>query len=288
MYSYQGKTALITGASSGIGEAFAQGLAARGMNVILVARSEAVLNVLAQKLVEQYHVRTTVLSVDLRHVDASTTIKERVQELGLQVDLLVNNAGFGTYGHFETLDAQRDREEVLVNVAAAVDLSHAFLPSMVERGDGAILNVASMASFQPSPYMAVYGASKAFILSFSAALWAEYRTHGIRVVALCPGPVETQFFRDIETHGVDVTVGQKPTPIQQVVQRGVYGLEHGLCYAIPGRSNRVLAMISQLMPYALKARLGEKMVRPHAAKSAGVLAGQAAVASPEDKGPQHS
>ena len=266
MYTYQRKTALITGASSGIGEAFAQGLAARGMNVILVARSEAILNALAQKLAEQYHVRTTVISVDLRHVDASTTIKERVQELGLQVDLLVNNAGFGTYGHFEMLDAQRDHEAVLVNVAAFVDLSHAFLPPMVERGDGAVLNVASTTSFQPVPYMAVYGASKAFILSFSAALWAEYRTHGIRVVALCPGPVETQFFRDIDTHGVDLTVRQNNTPIQQVVQRGLYGLEHGHCYTIPGRSNRILAMISQLMPYALKARMAETMVRPRTAK----------------------
>jgi len=170
MYTYQGKTALITGASSGIGEAFAQGLAARGMNVILVARSETILNTLAQKLDEQYHVRTTVIPADLSHLDASATIKERVQELGLQVDLLVNNAGFGTYGHFETLDAQRDREEVLVNVAAVVDLSHAFLPAMFERGEGAIINVASTASFQPAPYMAIYGASKAFVLSFSAAL----------------------------------------------------------------------------------------------------------------------
>jgi uncharacterized protein len=160
MYTYQGKTALVTGASSGIGKAIAYALAARGMNLVLVARSEETLHEIAHSLAPQHHVRIEVIAADLSQREAISTIQTGMQECGLVVNLLVNNAGFGTYGRFDTLDPQRDHDQVMVNVATVVDLSHAFLPAMVACGEGAIINIASMAAFQPDTYMAVYGATK--------------------------------------------------------------------------------------------------------------------------------
>jgi len=186
MFNYAGKTALITGASSGIGEAFAQILAARGMNLVLVARSAEKLRALAQALSEQHGIRADVVPADLCREGAVQEVYRRTQTLGVAVDLLVNNAGFGTYGGFDTLAQEREHGEIMLNVTALVDLTHAFVPAMVERKAGGVINVASMAAFQPMPYQAVYGSAKAFVLSFSLALWAEYRKRGVRVVALCP------------------------------------------------------------------------------------------------------
>jgi short-subunit dehydrogenase len=195
MFSYRGKTALITGATSGIGEAFAQILAARGMNLLLVARSEDKLRAIAQELSEQYGIRAECVPVDLCDVGAAQDVYRRTQALGMTVDLLVNNAGMGTYGSFETLAPSQELEEILLNVAALVDLAHAFVPAMAARQAGGVINVASLAAFQPLPYQTVYGATKAFILSFSLALWAEYRKRGVRIVALCPGAPRPIFSR---------------------------------------------------------------------------------------------
>ena len=137
MFSYTGKTALITGATLGIGEAFAQLLAARGMNLLLVARSEDKLRAMAQALSEQYGIRAEFVSVDLCHVDAAQEVYQRTQALGMTVDLLVNNAGLGTFGSFDRLDPEQEHEEIMLNVTALVDLTHAFLPTMVERQAGA-------------------------------------------------------------------------------------------------------------------------------------------------------
>src|SRR5262245_14251010 len=142
MYTYRGKTALITGASSGIGEVFAQELAKLGMHVILVARSEEVLRKLAAELTKQYGVRSEVIVADLSQEMVSAQIKAAVEQRGLHVDLLINNAGFGTYDAFEKIDPERDHQQVMLNVAAVVDMAHAFLPAMVARGEGAIINVA--------------------------------------------------------------------------------------------------------------------------------------------------
>jgi uncharacterized protein len=186
MFTYQGKTALITGASSGIGRAFAHALARRGMSVVLVARSEERLRALATELSQRYSVRAEVIPADLSQEDAIRQIQLEVQQRGLVIDLLVNNAGFATNGYFETLSPERDHDQVMVDVTSGVDLTHAFVPALLERSSGAaIINVASTAGFQPLPYMAVYGASKAFVLSFSQALAEEYRMHGLRVLARC-------------------------------------------------------------------------------------------------------
>jgi short-subunit dehydrogenase len=258
MFSYRGKTALITGASSGIGEAFAQILAARGMNLLLVARSEDKLRVMAQALSEQYRIRVEFIAINLCSGGAAQEVYRRTQELGMTIDLLVNNAGMGTYGSFETLLPSQEHEEIVLNVAALVDLTHTFVPAMVARQAGGVINVASLAAFQPLPYQTVYGATKAFILSFSLALWAEYRQKGVRIVALCPGATETNFFAEMG----DVPLMSKRRSSRAAVMTGLRALEHGRPYAVDGRRNAFAAQITHMAPLALTARVLEKAMRP--------------------------
>jgi short-subunit dehydrogenase len=214
MFNYTGKTALITGASSGIGEAFAHILAALGMNVVLVARSADKLRALAQELSEQHSIRAEIIPADLCREGAAQEVYLQTQALGVAVDLLVNNAGF------DTLAPQWEHEELMLNVTALVDLAHTFVSAMVERKAGGIINVSSMAAFQPMPYQAVYGATKAFVLSFSLALWAEYRKLSVRVVALCPGPTATNFFTVLGAAEVP-KMGSLHTP-EAVVMAGLH------------------------------------------------------------------
>ncbi len=259
MFQYQGKTALITGASAGIGAEFARALAARGVNVILVARSEGRLRALADDLTRDHGVRAEVVAADLTRVGAAEELRAAVDARGLAVDLLVNNAAFGTHGPFEALAPARDHDEVILNVAAVVDLTHLFLPAMLARGDGAVVNVASLAAFFPAPYMAVYGATKAFVLSFSEALWAECRGRGVRVLALCPGATATEFF---DVMGTDGGVrGPKRAPAR-VVETGLRALDRGRSYAVDGRANYLTAQAPRVMPRGLVARLMERMTRP--------------------------
>ena len=260
MFNYAGKTALITGASSGIGEAFAHILAARGMNLVLVARSADKLRALAQALSEQHSIRAEVVPADLCREGAAQEVYRRTQELGVPVDLLVNNAGFGTFGGFNTLTSEREHEEIMLNVTALVDLTHAFLPAMVERKAGGVINVASIAAFQPLPYQAVYGASKAFVLSFSLALWAEYRKQGVRVVTLCPGPTATNFFTILGSDEVPM-MGRMHTA-EAVVMTGLRALEQGRPYAVEGRRNAFGAQITHMSPLALTARVFARVMRP--------------------------
>ncbi len=260
MFSYAGKTALITGASSGIGEAFAHILAARGMQLVLVARSADKLRVMAQALSEQHGIRVEVVPADLSSEGAAQEVYRRTQALGVSVDLLVNNAGVGTYGGFDTLAPEREHEELMLNVTALVDLTHAFVPAMVGRKDGGVINVASIAAFQPVPYQAVYGASKAFVLSFSLALWAEYRKLGVRVVVLCPGPTATNFFTTLGADDVPM-LSKMHTP-EAVVVAGLRALEQGRPYAVEGRRNAFGAQVTHMTPLALTARVFERVMRP--------------------------
>ena len=258
MFSYTGKTALITGASSGIGEAFAQILAARGMNLLLVARSEDKLRTMAQALSEQYGIRAEFVPLNLCREDAAQEVYRRTQALGMTVDLLVNNAGIGTFGSFETLDPEQEHEEIMLNVTALVDLTHAFVPAMVERQAGGVINVASLAAFLPLPYQAVYGATKAFVLSFSLALWAEYRKKGVRIVALCPGATATNFFAELG----DVPMMSKRRSPEAAAMTGLRALEQGRPYVVDGRLNDFGAQITHMTPLALTARMAEKAMRP--------------------------
>ena len=270
MYQYRGKTALITGASSGIGEEFAHALAARGMGAVLVARSDDKLRALAAELANRYGVRAEVIAADLGREGGTGRVAAATAERGLTVDLLVNNAGFGTYGAFETLSPERERAEILLNVAALVDLSHAFLPAMLDRGAGAIVNVASTAAFQPLPYMTVYAETKAFVLSFSQGLRAECRGRGVRVLALCPGPVRTAFF---DTMRGDQAGGSLPfaryASAERVVGTGLRALERDRSYVIPDATNWVLAHAARVAPFGLVTRLAARTLRPRQAPSTG-------------------
>jgi uncharacterized protein len=204
-------------------------LAARGAGLVLVARSRRTLEELA----------------------AAARVRDEVAARGLRVDVLVNNAGFGTNGPFHELSADRAHDEVTVNVAAVVDLAHVFLPAMVERRDGAVINVASTAAFQPTPCMAVYGASKAFVLSLSHALRAELRGSGVRMVALSTGATETAFFANA---GDSAPVGAASSP-SSVVRTALRTVDRDGSQAIPRIANAVLAQATRLAPRPLAARL---------------------------------
>ena len=233
-------TALITGASAGIGAAFAQKLAERQTNLILVARTDAKLQQLAQELQEQYKIRVDFLVQDLTAPAAAKTVFDAVTQKGLTIDLLINNAGFGDYGDFAELDGEKQVGIVQLNILALVDLTHQFLPGMRQRRSGGIINMSSTAAFQPMPYFAVYAASKAFVLSFSEALWAENSSYGVRVLAVCPGPTETKFFQDAEFPSflADVAAANY-TPTEVVVrERGVIRARGGVLCLLHQRSSR--------------------------------------------------
>ncbi|MFE6967774.1 SDR family NAD(P)-dependent oxidoreductase [Isoptericola sp. NPDC057653] len=252
-------TALITGASSGLGAEFAEQLAARGHDVVLVARSADRLAALAERLRAEHGVAAHVLVQDLAAPDAARQVADGLVARDLAVDLLVNNAGFGTCGRFEEIDRPRDHDQLMVNVVALVDLTHALLPGMLARGGGAVVNVASNAAFQPSPYFAVYGAAKAFVLSFGLALRQEYRGRGVRVLTLCPGPVETGFFDAIGTRRAAVT-GATTTP-PPVVRAALRALDRDRGYVAPGLGNALAAHLAPRRPRTLVAALAERVTR---------------------------
>jgi hypothetical protein len=259
---YRGKTALITGASSGIGAAFAEALAARGCDIVLVARSSGALTTLADRLKSRHGVQTTVITQDLAAPMAAETVREATDWLGLRVDILVNSAGFGSAGEFHTIADGRVVHEVAVDVVALVELTHAYLPDMVARRDGAVVNVASTAAFQPLPYLAVYGASKAFVLSFSQALWAEYRARGVRVLAVCPGPVKTNFLTAMGSAeaGRRSGLGRPSTP-QAVVDAALRALDRGRFTVTPGLANAALPVLGRLLPRRLQLAVAERLYR---------------------------
>jgi uncharacterized protein len=244
-------TALVTGASSGIGEQFARQLAARGNDLILVARRRDRLETLAEGL----HGTAHVIPCDL--VTEAGSLPGKVADLGLGVDLLVNNAGFGTYGRFVELDADREVEEVRVNCEAVVTLTHAFLPPMVERGRGGVIVVASTAGMQPIPYEAVYSASKAFALNFTEALHQELRGTGVRALAVNPGPVPTEW-QEIAGH---TAAGLVPgeIPAEQVVRESLEAYDRGRRSIIPGRTIRWFIRATSPGPRALQLRITERM-----------------------------
>ncbi|HTG15865.1 MAG TPA: SDR family oxidoreductase, partial [Blastocatellia bacterium] len=194
-----GSTALVTGASKGLGAAFAEALAERGMNLVLVARSTGELNALSTRFYAKYKVQRTVLSIDLADPSSPQTIAQELERRGIEVDLLVNNAGFGLNGAFLSHDPKQKQAEIEVNVQALVALTHLFGKAMASRGKGGIINVASNASFQPVPYMATYAATKAFVLHFSEAIRHELAEKGVQVMATCPGPTATSFFEGTST-----------------------------------------------------------------------------------------
>lgn len=251
-------TTLITGASSGIGEVFARKLAARGRNVLLVARSEDKLITLCNELGRSNSIRAQYVALDLSLPDAPARLFDEARTRGLLVDLLINNAGFGSMGEFSKLDLARELNMIDLNVKSLVELTYRFLPPMIERRQGAIVNVASTAAFQPVPFMATYAATKAFVLSFSEALWEENRQHGIKVLALCPGVTETNFFEAARGRKPPARVAQTP---EEVVDVALRGLAQGKSHVISGWTNFLMTQSERLVPRSLIIRVAGRMMR---------------------------
>jgi short-subunit dehydrogenase len=247
------ETALVTGASSGIGEQFARQLAERGHDLVLVARRTDRLEALAAELPTD----TKVIACDLA-TDAAS-LPARVAELGVEVDLLVNNAGFGSHGRFPEIAEGRDAEMVRLNCEAVVILTRAFLPAMIERGRGGVITVASTAGFQPLPYETTYSASKAFALNFSDALHTELRGTGVRCLAVNPGPVRTEWQ---EVAGIEESqIPPGMISAEQCVRESLAAYDRGARSLVPGRMFRWM-MRAAHAPRALKLRIMERQYRP--------------------------
>jgi short-subunit dehydrogenase len=257
----------VTGASAGIGTEIARELASRGHGLVLVARRRPRLEELAKELSDEFGIRAEALGCDLGKAAARSRLPGRIESLGLDVEILVNNAGFATNGAFYKSDTERELEQVRVLVEAPVGLISAFAPGMVQRGRGAILNVASTAGMQPLPYSAGYSAAKAYLLTFSEAIHQELRGRGVTVTALAPGPVSTDFW---EISGWQVQGGQTferavPRPAwitpQEAAQAGVRGMEKGSRVVVPGLQVRAAMEAVRYLPHAVKLPLTEWLMR---------------------------
>jgi short-subunit dehydrogenase len=248
--TYRGTTALITGASAGLGTEFATRFAQRGADVVLVARREERLRALADELERAHGVTATVIGLDLASPDAAARLRRELDDRGIRVHSLVNNAGFGMKGGFAEADAARIAEMVQLNVSALVGISREFLPELVAEGRGVLVNIASTGAYQPCPNMAVYGATKAFVLSFTEALAYETKDSGLGVLALSPGATRTEFFDVVGT--ADAAVGRYQTP-EQVVSLAFRELDRGDTppSVVSGRANAVTAKLVGFMPRRL-------------------------------------
>lgn len=257
--------ALVTGASSGIGVELARELAADGHDLILTARREARLRALAYELTGRHGMSAAVVPADLANADGPARLLREVEALGRPVEVLINNAGLGLGDAFAHQDPARLRMLLQVNVVAATELARACLPDMLARRRGGILNVASMAGLQPGPYMAAYYASKAYLLSLSEALWAECRGTGVRVTALCPGPVATEFFQAAGVAGSKFA-RTKPQvmPASEVARAGYAGFKSGRRMVAPGLPNKLLALVAPALPRNVVFAVLRRYQGPHA------------------------
>lgn len=252
------KTTLITGASEGIGEVFARQLAARKENLVLVARSEEKLNALCNELGRAHNVNCQTIALDLSDASAARRLFGETERRGLHVDTLINNAGFGSMGDFLSLDLARELNMIDLNVKTLVELTYLYLAPMRKRRRGTIINVASTAAFQPVPYMATYAATKAFVLSFTEALWDENRHYNIRVMALCPGATETNFFAAAGVKKPPFRIAQTA---EDVVATALRGLDGGKGHIISGWINYVQTQAERLVPRSVVTRIAGKGMR---------------------------
>jgi short-subunit dehydrogenase len=244
----QGQTALVTGASSGIGVDLAACFARGGYDLILTARSEAALKDVAERLAREHGVAATPIANDLGASAGGQRLAEKIAASGLSVDVLVNNAGYGHAGAFTSSDRETQLGMIELNVRALVELTHLYWGGMLERRRGGVLNVASTAAFQPGPLMAIYYASKAFVLSFSEALWEEARGTGLKVSCLCPGPTKSGFR---ERAGTGKTRLASASPVMAslpVAEAGYAGWQRNKRVVVTGARNRLLAQAVQVLP----------------------------------------
>ncbi len=253
-------TALVTGASAGIGRSFAHALAARGDDLVLVARDVARLDALAEELQDRYGVAAEVLGADLLAEDGLAAVEARLRDERSAVDVLVNNAGMGTFGDFATADIEMTEREIRLNVLALVRLTHAALAAMVPRRRGAVLNLSSLAGYQPAPSSATYAATKAFVNSFSHSVHEECRREGVHVMVVCPGYTHTEFHE---------RAGLGPTQIpefmwqssDQVVTAALHDLDRRRAVSIPGVLNKTLGAASSVTPPTITRRIAGIVMR---------------------------
>ena len=252
--------ALVTGASSGIGEHFARQLAARGHDLVLVARDESRLEALAKELEGESGARDQVLRADLTDAAQLEAVEARCHDASAPIDVLVNNAGFGSFGAFHELDLDTEIREIQLNVVALVRLTHAAAAEMVPRGKGGILNVSSLAGYQPGPMNATYGATKAFITSFTEAVHEELKGTGVAVTVLCPGFTRTGFQATASVPASDVP-GFLWQEAPEVATAGLDALAKNRAVAIPGPMNKLLGGFSSVTPHAITRRIGAAVIK---------------------------
>lgn len=253
------KFTLITGASGGIGEAFARRLAAERHNLVLVARSEEKLHQLCDELMLKDGIIAHYIALDLTGYEADKKLFEETERHGFEIQWLVNNAGFGSMGDFVELDLERELEMVSLNIMALVALTHRYLQKMREQRSGTIINVSSTASFQAIPFMATYAATKAFVTSFSQAIAEENRPFGITVTALCPGPTDTNFFA--EAKAIPFSAKGMQTP-EEVVEKALKAVKAKKPLVVSGLANYIGSVLGTIAPDSLVTRVVGNVLRP--------------------------
>src|SRR5258706_7853223 len=253
------KVTLITGASSGIGEAFARRLAAEGHELVLVARSETKLHELCDELMLEHKIIAHYVSLDLTEAGSDQRLLAETEKHGFEVDWLINNAGFGSYGDFSQLDLDHELGMIDLNIRSLVALTHRYLEGMRTRKSGTIINVSSAAGFQPIPFMATYAATKAFVTSFSEAIAEENRPFGIKVMALCPGSTKTNFHSAAKMDRLMQVKGQQTS--EEVVETAMRGIKSGRTRIVSGFVNNAVALIVNIVPDAVITRVMAKGLR---------------------------
>ena len=257
-HAYQ--TALVTGASSGIGQCLATLLAEDGRDLVILARRTALLEALATRLREEHKVSVEVLTADLTSPAGLAAAEARLSDPDRPIELLVNNAGFGSSGSFADLPAGTAEDQIRLNVTAVVRLTHAALPGMLQRGHGGVLNVSSVAGFVPSPGAATYGATKAFVTSFTEAVHEEVKEYGVKVTVLCPGFTRTGFqaTADVPAEAIPGFMWQEA---DDVAREGLDALAKNKAIAIPGNVNKVLGNFSIVTPHGITRRIGAAVLK---------------------------
>ena len=259
------KYTLITGASSGIGEAFARRLAAKKHNLVLVARSGEKLKELCDELSAKYDVACRYFAIDLLAFEADVQLFDETEKNGLEIDWLINNAGFGSSGDFANLDLERELEIIGLNISVLVSLTHRYVQKMRERKGGTIINVSSAAGFQPIPFMATYAASKAFVSSFTEAIAEENRPFGIKILALCPGSTKTNFFAASNIERPIQVKGQQT--VEDVVDTAMKAIAGNKTKVVSGWANYIGSIAGTLVPNSISSRVMAKALRPRHQKT---------------------
>lgn len=253
------KVALITGASGGIGEHFARIHAAKGGDLVLIARSEGKLNTLAEELQQQHNVQVEVLVKDLSQPQEVQASYDYLKKQNIEVEYLINNAGFGTYGSFTQTSWTAEAGMIDLNVRSLTHFCKLWAPEMAQRGYGKILNIASTASYQPGPFMAVYFATKHYVLAFSDALAEELKGTGVTVTTLCPGPTASGFQEEANMQNAKMVKGKKMPSSEAVAQYGYQKMQAGKRVVIHGTANRLIAIFAKMMPTPVASAITRKV-----------------------------